>query len=94
MNKNILLKFDEDITRLAGYPYGKSVYEKQVKDNIDFDEVSVITFPPQIVAIASSFVQGFFEEIVTKVGILGIGDRVIIQTGSENLTKSIFDNLF
>ena len=93
MKNHIILEFDDSITRLAGYPYGKSIYEKQVKDRINFDNVSYITFPPQIVAVASSFVQGFFEEIVENVGIPGVGELVIVQTGSEQLTKSIIDNL-
>lgn len=93
MENIIYLSFGDEITRLAGYPYGKSIYQNQVKGNIKFDQKSCIVFPPQIVSVASSFVQGFFKEIVSEVGILGVGDRVEVMTGSKDLTQSIIDNL-
>lgn len=94
MSKKIKLSFDNTITRLAYYPYGKDIYEKQVKPYIDFSaEKTYIVFPDHIVKLASSFVQGFFEEIVSKLGYDAIGDKIIIESPNETLKDSIFENL-
>ena len=89
----ITLQFDPIITRLAGHDYGKEIFEHQVRNQIDFTDGIIIKFQDQIVKIASSFVQGFFEEIIDRVGFEAIGQQVKIETGNEMLTKSVFDNL-
>ena len=73
MTNRIELKFEKANTRLAGNDYGREIYIAQVKDKVNYDDIIYIVFPDQIVNIASSFVQGFFEEIVKKVGKLGEG---------------------
>ena len=93
MGNIIKLKFDKTVTRLAGYPYGRHIYDTQVKDVIDFSQCVQIEFPEQIVAIASSFVQGFFDEIIKKVGILGIGRQVIVMAPSIDVEDTIIKNL-
>lgn len=93
MEKVIRLEFDKTVTRLAGYPYGKQVYETQVGNTIDFTQGVQIEFPEQIVSIASSFVQGFFDEIVKKVGILGVGKQVIVVAPSIDVEEKIIKNL-
>lgn len=95
MEKNYFkLSFDNTITRLAGYPYGKSVFEKQIGNHIDFNEFPiVIEFPDQIIKSASSFTQGFFEELIEKLGYNAIGNQVIIKSQNESLIKSIEENL-
>lgn len=94
MNK-IFLEFEKSDTRLAGFPYGKSVYEKQVREKIvNFNESVEIIFPEQIEKVASSFVQGFFSEMICNMGYKGIEKNVIITTCSQELTNSIRDNLY
>lgn len=92
-NNHVFLQFDPMVTRLAGFNYGKETFANQVEKQVDFANKITIVFPNQIIKIASSFVQGFFEGIIEQVGFKGIGRQVIIETGSESLTKSIFDNL-
>lgn len=92
-NNHVYLQFDPMITRLAGFDYGKKTFANQVENQVDFTNTITIVFPKQIIKIASSFVQGFFEGIIDQVGFEEIGRQVIIETGSESLTKSIFDNL-
>jgi hypothetical protein len=93
MENKVELKFDKTVTRLAGNPYGRLVYEEQVKGKVDFGKTVYITFPDEIIYIASSFVQGFFDEIVKIVGILGVGRNVIVTANGVNVQKMIIDNL-
>lgn len=92
-NSYIKLEFDKTITRLAGFPYGEAVYNEQVKGHVDFSGPVTIEFPEQIVKIASSFVQGFFKEIIYEVGVEGIGKSVQIVTPNLNLKQTIISNL-
>ena len=75
----IYLRFDKMIVGLAGYDYGKTVYEEQVSNKIDFSKKIIIVFPDQIQRIASSFIQGFFDEIVKRIGIAGIEKQIEIK---------------
>ncbi|MBQ6718554.1 MAG: DUF4325 domain-containing protein [Clostridia bacterium] len=96
MNKtnHIKLVFDKATTRLAYYPYGKEVYEQQVKPNIDFsNDITYIEFPDQIVKAASSFVQGFFEDIISNIGYEAIEKKIVILSKNESLKSSIKTNL-
>lgn len=90
---HICLKFDSVVTRLAGFDYGKKIYHEQVEGQVDFSQYVTIEFPAQIIKIASSFVQGFFEGIIDQAGLDQIGDQVMVVTGSPELTASIFNNL-
>ncbi len=93
--QRIKLSFsDKTVTRLAYYPYGKQIYEEQIKPYINFsDEVTCIIFPNHIVKLASSFVQGFFEDIIEHLGYDAIGTKIIIESANESLKKSVFENL-
>ena len=93
MDNRIKLTFDKSLTCLADNPYGRTVYEEQVKGKIDYSQIAYIEFPEQITRIASSFVQGFFEEIVKKVGILGVGKKVIVVAPGVDVEKTIYNNL-
>lgn len=92
MENKVLLSFDQTITRLAGYSYGKETYDKQIAGKLDFTKTASIEFPTQIVKAASSFVQGFFEDIIRQVGIEGI-DKTVVLICTETLKTSIMDNL-
>ena len=50
MQTKIVLQFDKALTRLAGNEFGKSVFDTQVKDKIDYTQQTEIVFPDQIVA--------------------------------------------
>jgi len=93
MEKTICLQFNATVTRLAGYDYGRKVYETQVKDFIDYTGTTYLEFPNQIVKVASSFVQGLFSEIVKCVGIDAIGEKVIIRAATPQIEASIMGNL-
>lgn len=88
----IELKFDSTITSLAGNPYGRKVFLDQVKNKIDYSEQCIIVFPAQIKRIASSFVQGFFKEIIENVGLLNFNSQIVIR-GNPRVIKSIQENI-
>ncbi len=92
MENRVELLFDSTITRLAGYPFGKEVYDKQVRGKLDYSKVAYIEFPTQIVKAASSFTQGFFEEIINEVGFDGLDEKIILVC-STTLKESIISNL-
>lgn len=84
----IELKFDNDMTRLAGNPFGREIYNEQVKDRLDMNAYNIIIFPESIVGIASSFVQGFFSDIVNKIGLYEFNNKIQI-IANEKVEKKI-----
>lgn len=92
--KKISLVFDKATTRLAGNPYGKTEFEKQAKNLIDYNDVNIVVFPFQIEKVASSFTQGFFSEVVEKVGYAGFDKIIKIEAKDENLANTIHSDLF
>lgn len=93
MENNIVLEFNKMITKLAGNPFGKLVFQQQVEGKINYDSDITITFPERIDAIASSFIQGFFEDFVKNIGISGIEDRVTIISSIPDIKRLIVQNL-
>lgn len=90
---NFELKFDNIITKLAGNQLGKQVFREQVKGKIDYKGIIIITIPDRIDTIASSFIQGFFEDIVKNIGIAGIEEKVTINSSIPNIKSLIVQNL-
>ena len=89
---HIYLKFDGASSRLAGNPYGRTVFEKQAKTKMNYEGKTVIEFPSQIENIASSFVQGFFAEIIAEIGKSEFCNRIEIQ-GSPKIVNKIMRSL-
>ena len=91
--KNIIkLSFDKTLTYLAGNPFGVAEYHK-IKDKVDFNKINVFVFPDTIERIGTSFVQGFFSEIVEKVGIEHFREYVLIESVHEKVKDKILNNL-
>lgn len=92
MKKNeVYLTFeDKTVPSLAGYDYGVAVFKEQVEKFIDYsaDEI-IICFPTDKSAVASSFVEGFFDEIKKNIGLSGIFNKVKIDTIHESLSVKI-----
>lgn len=93
MENRIELSFDKKLSGLAGYQYGLSEYKRQVEGKIDFDKDIILIFPDNIVRIASSFIQGFFEELVGEIGISGIEERVKIVSIKKGMKDVVIKNL-
>lgn len=96
--KEINLNFEKSQTRLAGFIFGESVYNEQIKNKI-FDgkkikEKVIIIFPNQIEKVASSFVQGLFSELINTIGYSEIERTFEIKASSIELSKKIVENIY
>lgn len=90
MNK-IELVFDKKLSNLAGYDFGVKIYEEQVKGKLNLGERFELVFPTQIRMIASSFVQGFFADIVRQIGLKATEENLSVS--NEKLQDSILKKL-
>ena len=90
--KRIELNVNKTISSLAGNSYGRECFEKFVKE-VDYNEEYEIVFPTHILYIATSFIQGFFDEFVQVDGVIGIQERVEIKSKIPNLKDIIIDSL-
>lgn len=88
--RTVYLKFDDDISALAGFDYGRKVYREQANGE-DFDEV---VFPDQIELVAISFVQGFFSRMIEKYGAEYVRSHCRILSSNTELTKKIKDDIY
>ena len=93
MNNRVELIFDNTLTNLVGYEYGKKVYEQQVQGKIDLAKEFQLVFPKQIKGMASSFVQGFFEQIVTTIGLLKTEKHTVIISEKEGFSEMVMSKL-
>lgn len=94
MNDQIVkLEFAKDLAKLAGNRFGRTTYETQVKGKINFDSKIIFVFPAGIDRIASSFVQGFFDEIMMQLGLSGIKEKIFFESSIEGLKEFILENL-
>lgn len=89
MDTKIELKFKNSISRLAGNSYGQEIYNKQVRDIIDFSSKTIIVFPNYIEDIAISFVQGFTLGIFEKLSKDVFLDHFIIEANEKIKSKFI-----
>lgn len=95
MKKNIInLEFPNTLTRLTDNPYGRRIFQEQVEKNIKYDMVNVIQFPDHIIRASSSFVQGFFTEIVQHLGYDKLKEYIEIKSINQSLIDSVWKNLF
>lgn len=94
MMKIVKINLDRSISRLAGFDYGKEIYRNQVHLELPSDEKTEIQFPDNIHKIATSFVQGFFSDLVNLVGYDYIRNNIIIKAKDDVLIKEIWDRLY
>lgn len=94
-NNEFKLTFsDKTLSNLTGNKYGRSTFNSQVKNSISYDKPIVIVFPDYIDNIGSSFIQGFFDEIVGQIGLSGIENMVEIRSNTiENIKSYILKKL-
>lgn len=85
---------DKTLTKLAGNPFGRELFQEQVKGKIDLSKKFVIEIPDRIDYLATSFVQGFFGEIYKQIGRDGMEKLFdVIAPSIPNAKKSIMDKL-
>lgn len=93
MENYFVLELDKMVTKLAGNPLGREIYNTQVKGKVDFTKNIIIEFPDRIDTIASSFIQGFFEDMLKNLGVMGIEKKVEVKSNIRDLKEIIMDNL-
>ena len=94
MNDQIIeLKFAKDLSKLAGNRFGRSIYEEQVKGKVNLDSKITFVFPSGIDRIASSFIQGFFDEIMMQLGLSGIKEKIFFESSIDDLKEFVLENL-
>ncbi len=91
--QRIVLSFAEGLHKLTSADLGRSIYQNQVKGAIDFSRKVVFVFPEEIDNVSSSFVQGFFEEIITEIGIDGIKEQIDFESSLVALKWFVLENL-
>lgn len=93
MAQRIALSFEEGLRKLVGVDFGRDTYQSQVKAVIDLSGTVTFVLPPEIDRVSSSFVQGFFEEIVREVGIDGVREQVALKASIDGLKEFVLENL-
>ena len=93
MTQRIELTFPKDLSKLAGNVFGRNTYLQQVKNVIDLSKNIAFVFPTEIDRMASSFVQGFFDEIVNEIGISGVEEQIDFESSIPNLKDFVLENL-
>jgi len=93
MTQSIDLEFDRTLVALAGFPFGQATFQNQVKEKANLKDSVIIKFPNNITRIASSFVQGFFDEWLNNYGADAIIKYVQIISSNEKIHELIFSNL-
>lgn len=93
MDNKITLNLKTDIIGLAGYEYGKQIYETQVKGNIDINKDFYIEIPSNIQFAASSFVQGFFSHIIEEIGLSLTEKRAKIISENTSIKNKFLNKL-
>lgn len=92
-NNKYELDFDKSLTKLSGFELGKNMFDEQIKGKISYEKEIEIVIPERVDLIGSSFIQGFFEDIVNNIGISGVEKGVSIKSAIPNLKEIIIDNL-
>jgi hypothetical protein len=89
------LKFKNTVQGLSGNPYGRSVFDNQVKGKINYytDDEIIIRFPENIEEVRWSFVQGFFKEIIDAIGLSETLGKVTIKARTQDLVDEIYDKM-
>lgn len=93
MDNVIRLRFEKSLEGLAGYDFGLETYNTQVDNAVNFEQKVTIVFPDNIHRIASSFIQGFFEQIVQQIGVSGVETNIEIDSSRKDMKDIIIKNL-
>lgn len=92
-NNKFELDFDKSLTKLSGFDLGKDMFDEQIKGKISYENEIEIVIPERVDLIGSSFIQGFFEDIVNNIGISGVEKWVNLKSAIPNIKEIVMDNL-
>lgn len=95
MINSMRVEVDPRISILAGYEYGREIWNTQCSlDDVNINENYYLVLPAQIEGMASNFVNGFFQEIIEKIGAEKAAERLCINNKEleEDVKASILLN--
>lgn len=85
----IILKFNENETRLVGNGVGKCIYESQIKNKVDYSVVNILKIPKEIEDVSISFVKGLTEDIFNNISLDEFEKYFIIDSNKKVKNKMI-----
>ena len=88
---SLCLDTPSGISILAGYEYGKQLWETQAS-SLNIDDYFTIHLSNEIVSMSSSFIDGFFEKAIETIGIDNLIHRLHI-IGNDELDRHVKDIL-
>lgn len=91
--KNVIhVQIPDDLTHLAGYQYGKTIFES-IKREMNYDEPVTFVLPQKIEHVGSSFIHGFFEEIMNHWCMHDLYTKMHWISNIDNFEKWILEEL-
>lgn len=87
------LKFKSDLCKLIGNPFGRQTYDEQAKGKIDLSNSTCIVLPDRIKRVGSSFIQGFFHDIVKQIGISGVEEKFEFESSISDFKQFVIKSL-
>lgn len=93
MDNKVTLTFAGSMNSLAGFEFGRQVYFVQVDNKLDYNSEFCIKFPNTIKYIAPSFAQGFFSEIIKKIGLYNLMNRINIECDNERIPQKVMHQI-
>lgn len=92
--KVIELNIEKEFTHIAGYEYGESIYNEQVKPFFNGSDRLEIRFPNHIKGVAISFVQGFISGMLMSVPDKNkLLELISFKASCDYMIKKLYDDL-
>lgn len=89
----IRLEFHKEVRCLAGYHLGLATFKEQIHGDIDFTKPFTIVFPERIGIVSTSFIQGFFHEVMCKVDVETLAKNMKVVSEVRGLKHKILEEL-
>lgn len=89
----ISISLPPTVKSLTYNPFGKKIYSDQVKEHVDLSGMNEIVFPNQVEKASSSFVQGFFADVIDTMGIEAVDAHFKIISPNDKLVECFKEGL-
>lgn len=90
-NNTITLELSKKNTCLAGNRFGNDIFTNQIADKMNYSELNVIILPDHIEDIASSFIEGLYENVTEKYGKVEALDIMQLVSNNSEAQEKIND---
>lgn len=89
---SLCLDTPSGISILAGYEYGKQLWESQAT-SLNINDYFTIHLSSEIESMSSSFIDGFFAKAIETIGVENLINRLHIISGNGYLDNHVKDIL-